>query len=148
MDNVIQFKACLVALEARGARPGGVRGAATGSYRERAACAWHYSWHGARRLSKARSLATTQLAARLRLLRQARRSSNPQPPVLEHTPSNASVAAFVDSQGLSSGPATPASLDDGGVGTNPGTETWRQSARPSPDSIQDRLPTPTRRAGR
>ncbi len=36
--------------------------------------------------------------------------------------SNAGVEAFVDFQGLSSGPATPASLDNAGVGTNPGTE--------------------------
>ncbi len=55
---------------------------------------------------------------------QARQESNLQPPVLERTPTNAGVAAFVDSQGLSSGPATPASLDNACVGTNPGTEEW------------------------
>ncbi len=40
---------------------------------------------------------------------QARQESNLQPPVLEPTPSNAGVAAFVDFQRLS-------------VGTNPGTD--------------------------
>ncbi len=54
--------------------------------------------------------------------KQARQDSNLQPPVLEPTPSNAGVAAFVDSQRLSFESTTPASLDDGGVGTNPGTE--------------------------
>ncbi len=53
---------------------------------------------------------------------QARQDSNLQPPVLEPTPSNAGVAAFVDFQGLSSEPPTPALLDNAGVGTNPGTE--------------------------
>ncbi len=53
---------------------------------------------------------------------QARQESNLQPPVLERTPSDAGVAAFVDFQGLSSGPTTPALLDNAGVGTNPGTE--------------------------
>lgn len=38
------------------------------------------------------------------------------------SPSNAGVEGFVDFQGLSSGPTTPASLDNAGVGTNPGTE--------------------------
>src|SRR5207245_8685206 len=57
----------------------------------------------------------------VRLL-QARQESNLQPPVLERTPSNAGVAAFVDFQGLSAERTTPASLDDAGVGTNPGTE--------------------------
>src|SRR5205809_5810058 len=38
------------------------------------------------------------------------------------TPSNAGVAAFVDFQALSAERTTPASLDDAGVGTNPGTE--------------------------
>ncbi len=52
---------------------------------------------------------------------QARQESNLQPPVLEPTPSNAGVAAFVDFQGLSSEPTTPALLDNAGVGTNPGT---------------------------
>jgi len=33
----------------------------------------------------------------------------------------ADVEAFVDFQGLSSEPATPASVDNAGVGTNPGT---------------------------
>src|SRR5258708_37210278 len=53
---------------------------------------------------------------------QARQESNLQPPVLERNPSNAGVAAFVDFQRLSSKPATPALLDNAGVGTNPGTE--------------------------
>ncbi len=55
------------------------------------------------------------------LEKQARQESNLQPPVLEPTPSNAGVAAFVDFQGLSVGPATPALLDNAGVDTNPGT---------------------------
>src|SRR5436309_13127831 len=53
---------------------------------------------------------------------QARQDSNLQPPVLERAPSNAGVAAFVDSQGLSLGPPTPALLDNAGAGTNPGTD--------------------------
>jgi len=53
---------------------------------------------------------------------QARQDSNLQRPVLERTPSNAGVEAFVDFQRLSSKPATPALLDNAGVGTNPGTE--------------------------
>jgi hypothetical protein len=52
---------------------------------------------------------------------QARQDSNLQPPVLEPTPSNAGVAAFVDFQGLSFRAATPALLDNAGVSTNPGT---------------------------
>src|SRR5436309_15510236 len=52
---------------------------------------------------------------------QARQESNLQPPVLERTSSNAGVAASVDFQGLSSEPATPASLDDAGAGTIPDT---------------------------
>jgi len=55
------------------------------------------------------------------LEKQARQESNLQPPVLERTPSNAGVEPFVDSQGLSSERATPASLDNAGVGTIPGT---------------------------
>src|SRR5437016_9554163 len=54
--------------------------------------------------------------------KQARQESNLQPPVLERNPSNAGVAAFVDFQRLNSKPATPALLDNAGVGTNPGTE--------------------------
>src|SRR5258708_2117320 len=54
--------------------------------------------------------------------KQARQESNLQPPVLEPTPSNAGVAAFVDFQRLSFWPPTPALLDNAGVGTNPGTE--------------------------
>src|SRR5260370_23568973 len=53
---------------------------------------------------------------------QARQDSNLQPPVLEPTPSNAGLTPFVDFQRLSSGPATPALLDNAGVGTIPGTE--------------------------
>ena len=53
--------------------------------------------------------------------KQARQESNLQPPVLERTPSNAGVAAFVDFQGLRFEPPTPASLDNAGVGTNPDT---------------------------
>ncbi len=53
---------------------------------------------------------------------QARQDSNLQRPVLERTPGNAGVEAFVDFQGLSSEPPTPASLDNAGVGTNPGNE--------------------------
>src|SRR5438132_13659307 len=56
----------------------------------------------------------------VRLL-QARQESNLQPPVLQRTPSDADVEAFVDFQRLSSERATPASLDNAGVGTNPGT---------------------------
>src|SRR5713226_1715378 len=56
------------------------------------------------------------------LQKQARQDSNLQPPVLERTPSNAGVATFIDSQRLSSEPPTPASLDNAGVDTNPGTE--------------------------
>src|SRR5260370_30855600 len=56
---------------------------------------------------------------------QARQDSNLQPPVLERTPSNAGVEAFVDFQGLSSGPPTPALLDNAGVGTIPATERRR-----------------------
>jgi hypothetical protein len=41
-------------------------------------------------------------------VQQARQDSNLQPPVLEPTPSNAGVAAFGDSQGLSSEPPTMA----------------------------------------
>jgi len=54
------------------------------------------------------------------LQKQTRQESNLQPPVFEPTPSNAGVAAFVDFQRLSFGPATPALLDNAGVGTNPG----------------------------
>src|SRR2546428_10642711 len=53
--------------------------------------------------------------------KQARQESNLQPPVLERSPSNAGVEAFVDFQRLSSERPTPASLDNAGVGTNPGT---------------------------
>jgi len=52
---------------------------------------------------------------------QARLDSNQQPPVLERSPSNAGVEGFVDFQGLSSKPATPALLDNAGVGTIPDT---------------------------
>ncbi len=45
----------------------------------------------------------------------------PAPPVLERTPSDAGVEAFVDFQRLSSEGATSASVDNAGVGTNPGT---------------------------
>jgi hypothetical protein len=55
-------------------------------------------------------------------VQQARQESNLQPPVLEPTPSNASVAPFVDFQRLSFSATTPALLDNAGVGTNPGTE--------------------------
>ncbi len=53
--------------------------------------------------------------------KQARQDSNLQPPVLEPTPSNAGVAAFVDFQRLSFEAPTPALLDTAGVGTNRGT---------------------------
>jgi len=53
--------------------------------------------------------------------KQARQESNLQPPVLERTPSNAGVEAFVDFQRLRSRPTTPASLDNAGVDTVPGT---------------------------
>ncbi len=66
--------------------------------------------------------AARQRAAGQRIGKQARQESNLQPPVLERTPSNAGVEAFVDFQRLSSKPATPALLDNAGVGTNPGTE--------------------------
>ncbi len=56
------------------------------------------------------------------LEKQTWQDSNLQPPVLERTPSNAGVEAFVDFQGPSSERATPASLDNAGVATNPGTE--------------------------
>jgi len=55
------------------------------------------------------------------LEKQARQESNLQPPVLERTPSDAGVAAFVDFQGLSSEAPTPALLDNAGVDTDPGT---------------------------
>jgi hypothetical protein len=42
------------------------------------------------------------------LREQARQESNLQPPVLERDRSNAGIAAFVDFQGLSSEPTTPA----------------------------------------
>src|SRR6266853_2178553 len=61
------------------------------------------------------------------------------PPSLERTPGNAGVEAFVDFQRLSSGPTTPASLDNAGVGTNPGTDEDRlgaSSAREPLGSIQ------------
>ncbi len=44
-----------------------------------------------------------------------------QRPVLERGSSDAGVEALLDFQELSSGPATPALLDDAGVGSNPGT---------------------------
>jgi len=66
--------------------------------------------------------AARQRAAGQRIGKQARQESNLQPPVLERTPSNAGVEALVDFQRLSSKPATPALLDNAGVGTNPGTE--------------------------
>jgi hypothetical protein len=53
---------------------------------------------------------------------QTRQESSLQPLVLERTPSNASVAPFVDFQRLSSEPPTPALLDNAGLGTDPGAE--------------------------
>jgi hypothetical protein len=85
---------------------------------------------------------------------QARLESNQQPPVLEPTPSNAGVAAFVGFQGLSSEPPTPASLDNAGVGTNPGTEESQlqvcaprliQALGTEPSGLLSRLPAPVDR---
>src|SRR2546425_381832 len=71
----------------------------------------------------------------------------PATPGLERTPSNAGVAAFVDFQGLSSEQSTPASLDDAGVGTNPGTarsRSGRWALRPSgPNYFTVMLPAVT-----
>jgi len=53
--------------------------------------------------------------------RQARQESNLQPPVLERSSGDAGVEAFVDFQRLSFERATPALLDNAGVGTNPRT---------------------------
>jgi len=85
----------------------------------------------------------------VRLL-QARQESNLQPPVLERSSSDAGVEAFVDFQELSSGPATPALLDDTGVGTNPGTEEHLEGrlAREVTDSKAGRArPLPQRNRG-
>jgi hypothetical protein len=57
----------------------------------------------------------------LRVTEQARQESNLQPPVLEPTPSNAGVGAFVDFQRLSLKRATPALLHNAGVDTIRGT---------------------------
>jgi len=67
---------------------------------------------------------------------QARQESNLQAPVLERTPSNAGVEPLVDFQGLSSERATPASLDNAGVGTNPGTEGGRTHPVAGPNSLK------------
>src|SRR5439155_1051072 len=80
----------------------------------------------------------------------ARQESNLQPPVLERTPSNAGVGPLVDSQGLTSERGTPASLDDAGVGTNPGTEEHLEGrlAREVTDSKAGRArPLPQRNRG-
>src|SRR5713226_10763361 len=61
---------------------------------------------------------------------QTRQESSLQPLVLEPTPSNASVAPFVDFQRLSFAPSTPALLDNAGLGTNPGTEEQRPRGTP------------------
>src|SRR6266704_2609559 len=102
---------------------------------------WHARW-GARVLRPGCNPGCSQLiritqAARVvrqravgqRIGKQARQESNLQPPVLERTPSNAGVEALVDFQALSSKRPTPASLDNAGVGTNPGTETVGQARR-------------------
>src|SRR5216683_4754157 len=65
--------------------------------------------------------AARQRAVGQRIREQARQESNLQPPVLERTPSDAGVGALVDFQGLRFEPPTPASLDNAGVDTNPGT---------------------------
>ncbi len=62
----------------------------------------------------------TQLGARLDVL-IGPAGLEPAAPVLEPPPSNAGVARFVDFQGFSFWPTTPALLDNAGVDTNPGT---------------------------
>jgi len=52
---------------------------------------------------------------------QARQDSNLQPPGLERPSCNGGVAAFGEPQELSFDGSTPASLENAGVGTNPGT---------------------------
>jgi hypothetical protein len=83
---------------------------------------------------------------RLHFHEQARQESNLEPPVLEPTPSNARVGAFVDFQGLSSEPATPASLHNAGVGTNPDTEKTRRYR--SQDSLDETGPSDPRSRSR
>src|SRR5437016_1251295 len=76
--------------------------------------------------------------------KQARQESNLQPPVLERTPSNAGVEAFVDFQRLRSRPTTPASLDNAGVDTVPGTA---EDKAPKPIGGPLRKPPPRHRVG-